>query len=248
MRTPICTTPAARSGTLAEHLLIVPAAHTHLGHLSFQVEMYELFHRTRGGRIGHGLGTPAILFGVLMLLSRAPGPAAPLLTAGLVLGIAAWGAAIDRLAGAVTVVLGAALSAGAAASARALGEGDGVAVALALVLGGCAVQTFSHVFEDVPPPLSGTKGFLPVLAWLARLDVATAIRAGALTVGIFYWLELWAALRILPLQVHHLMMRAGLRPERRRALDARIAQILAEPAADWRQPARGGLQRNFSQP
>jgi uncharacterized membrane protein YGL010W len=241
MHPPISTTPPARSGTLAEHLLIVPAAHTHIGHLAFQVEMYELFHRTPGGRLGHGLGTPAILFGVLMLLSRAPGPAAPLLAAGLVLGIAAWGAAIDRLVGAVTMVLGAALAAGAAASAKALGAGAGVAVAL--MVGGCAVQTFSHLFEDVPPPISGTEGFLPVNTWLARLDLVAGVRSAALTLGIFYWLELWASLRVLPLVVLHLAMRAGHRPELRRALDERIAQIVAHPTADWRRPrVRGGVR------
>jgi uncharacterized membrane protein YGL010W len=243
MRAPFFVTPPVRSGTLAERLLIVPAAHTHIGHLRFQVEMYELFHRTPGGRLGHGLGTPTILFGVLMLVSRAPGPAAPLLAAGLVLGIAAWGAALDRVVGAVTLVLGAALAVGAAASGRAIGDGALVAVGLALVLGGCAVQTFSHLFEDVPPPLSGAKGFVPLPAWLARIGVVAALRAAALTLGIFYWLELWASLRLLPIQVLHLMMRAGFRPELRRALDARVAEILAEPTADWRRPRALGGRR-----
>src|SRR4051812_23872099 len=108
-------------GTLAERIFIVPSAHTRIGDVSFQVEMYELFHRTRGGRIGHMLGTSTTLFGALMLLSRAPGPAAPLSAGALILGMAAWGAAVDRLVGAVTAVLGVALAVAAAALGRALG-------------------------------------------------------------------------------------------------------------------------------
>jgi hypothetical protein len=235
-------TPKDPPGTLAERIFIVPSAHSRVGDVSFQVEMYELFHRTPGGRIGHILGTPTVLFGALMLLSRAPGPAAPISMGALILGMAAWGTAVDRLAGAVTAVLGVALTVAAAAAGRALGASV-ASVAAALILGGCGVQTFSHLFEDVPPPQSGTSEFLPLRTWLGRAGAVELLRSTVLTFAVFYWLELWASLRILPIQVLHLLMRAGHRPDLRRALDARVAEILAAPGGDWRRPrAKGALR------
>jgi hypothetical protein len=228
-------------GTLAERILIVPSAHTHLHAISFQLEMYELFHRTWGGRIGHMLGTPTVLFGVLLLLSRAPGAAGPLLAGALVVLMAGWGAAIDRLVGLLTGVAVTALAVGAAALGAALGSG-GPRVAVLLIFGACAVQTFSHLFEDVPPPHSGTTEFVPIRSWLQRIGLRDVVSSTVLALGVFYWLELWASLRILPIQVLHLLMHAGHRPALRYALDRRVAEILAAPAGDWRRPrARGVL-------
>ncbi len=104
------------------------------------------------------------------------------------------------------------------------------------------MQTLSHLFEDVPPPHSGTPDFVPILPWMRRLDIRALLRSLVLTFGVFFWLELWASLRILPFQVLHLLMRAGYRPELRRSIDERIAEIVAAPSTDWRRPrARGVL-------
>src|SRR5580700_90549 len=109
----------APGSPLAERIFIVPAAHTRLADIAFQIEMYELFHRTPGARLGHMVGTPAILLGVLVLLARAPGGAAPALLLVAVLGLTAWGFAIDRLAGVVTAVVAGGLAAGAVGIERA---------------------------------------------------------------------------------------------------------------------------------
>ena len=231
------TAPTPQRSSLAERLLIVPAAHTRLGDVSFQVEMYELFHRTPAARIGHMLGTPTILLGALTLASLAPGAAAPLLAVALALGVAVWGMAIDRLVGLVTAIAAAALDGGAFALSHRVGPETALVVALACLFGGCTVQTFSHVFEDVPPPLSGSAGFVQPVAWARRLHARDAVRAAALTLGVFYWLEMWSAFRILPLQILHLLLQAGHRPALRRALEARVAAILAAPASDWKRPA-----------
>jgi hypothetical protein len=191
--------------------------------------MYELFHQTPAARVGHVIGTSTVLFGVFMLASLAPGPAFAVIAAAIVLGMAAWGGALDRAAGMATAVVGAVLALAAYAASRALDP----RVGLALVLGGCAVQTFSHLFEDVPPPLSGGDGFVPLRVWIRSVDFGVVLRAALLTVLVFYWLELWASFRILPLQVLHLMMRAGHRPALRRAVDARVADILAGRADGW---------------
>lgn len=231
------TASTSRTSSLAEQILIVPLAHTRVTDIAFQAEMYELFHRTAPGRIGHMIGTPTVLFGALTALTFAPSAAAPVLATALVVGVSLWGLAVDRLAGVLTVVATGALAGGAFALARAVRPEIAFAVALACVFGGCAVQTFSHMFEDVPPPTSGTEGFVPMTAWLRRIRALDALRATLLTLGVFYWLEMWAAFRILPLQILHLLMKAGYRPELRRALDARVAAILASPASDWKRPA-----------
>jgi hypothetical protein len=170
-----------------------------------------------------------VLFSVFMLASLAPGPAVAVIAAAIVLGMAAWGGALDRAAGMVTAAVGAVLASAAYAASRALDP----RVGLALVLGGCAVQTFSHLFEDVPPPLSGADRFVPLRVWVRGVDFRIVVRAAVQTVLIFYWLELWASFRILPLQVLHLMMRAGHRPALRRAVDARVAEILGGRADGW---------------
>jgi hypothetical protein len=217
-------------GTLGERLFIVPSAHTRIVDLSFQVEMYELFHRTAIARAGHMIGTSTLLFGVFVIASRAPGVVAWLLAATLIVWLTACGIALDRLTGLVTGAIGIALAIAAQCS------GLGVSSGIALALGGCVVQTFSHVFEDVPPPLSGTAGFVSARAWFGRLDAAQVLRSTIQTLAIFYWLEFWAAFRILPLQVLHLLMRAGRRPRLRSALDARIAEILADSTSGWKRP------------
>ncbi len=227
-----------RSPSLAEQLLIVPAAHTRLGHAAFQAEMYELFHRASGTRIGHMIGTPTILLGAFLLATRVT--AAPVVVSAMACGIAAWGAVVDRVVGLVTALVTALLAASAFMLAHALGPDTALVVALACALGGCATQTFSHAFEDVPPPLSGTTGFMPVIAWLRCVRLLGAARAAVLTFGVFFWLEMWAAFRILPLQILHLLMQAGHRPELRRAFDARVVAILAAPAGDWRRPEEPG--------
>ena len=42
-----------RAASVAEYLLTIPAAHTRLDDIRFQVDMYEVFHRTPAGRISH---------------------------------------------------------------------------------------------------------------------------------------------------------------------------------------------------
>jgi len=140
---------------LSDTLLIVPLAHTRVVHVSFQTLMYELFHRTTGGRVGHLIGTPVVLFGALVLTSCVPGEAAEGLAIGLSLAITAWGFAVDRLAGLATAIVLALLATGAFALARALGA-EAASAGVACMAGGCAVQTLSHTFEDVPPPMSGS--------------------------------------------------------------------------------------------
>lgn len=216
------------AGSRGEAWLIVPASHTAIHQPDFQNEMYQLFHRSTGGRAGHMVGTAVGLVGIFSLIDGL----VPWLGLLLVAPMSWLGARLDRLAGALTFAVGLALL----GLAHALAARSGGA-ALWLVLGGCAIQSFSHLFEEVPPPLSGEHRFVPLGEWVRKASLGALARATLLTFGVFYWLELWATLRILPLQVMHALMALGHRPELRRALDARMAAILANPTIDWRRPS-----------
>lgn len=220
--------------TRAEKLLIVPRAHTALLDTRFQIEMYELFHRTWGGRLGHIVGTPLILTGTFVALHAATHSAVP--GALVLFAMSVFALRVDRMVAVLTALLGAALV-GLAANLAPSDLADAAALSLGLVLGGCALQTFSHAFEDVPPPHSGTTEFVPVGSWFRAQPVVEFIRTGVMLVGVFFWLELWATYRIWPLQILQMLTWLGYRPELRAALDARSAEIVAHPTSSWRVPA-----------
>lgn len=237
---------------LARALLIVPAAHYRVHDADFQAEMYALFHTRAGCRLGHMACTPAVMLGLFLVLGRVapPGWTWPL-PAALGLVVVAWGLRVDRLAGAVMVPL-VALTLAAARALEAVAAHP-LALGAALAVGGAALQMLSHGFEDIPPPLSGRAGWVPARAWLAAASAARVVGLGVLSLAVFTWLELWASPRVWPLQVLHVLMRAGHRPDLRARLAARVGEILAHPEREWREPvapqargaddARGWLTR-----
>lgn len=229
------TDSAGPTFTRAERLLIVPQAHTAILHTQFQLEMYELFHRTAGGRIGHMIGTPTILAGLTMLLTVATGTLWP--AAALFGVIALYGLRIDLLAGAITAVAGGGLMALTLVTMPAE-PGQALMVSAGLIVGGLMVQTGSHMFEDVPPPHSGTDEFMPLGQWVLQVGVLEMLRSALLAFTVFLALELWATFRIWPLQLLHVLMAVGYRPELRAALTARSEEIVAEPGTSWRRPGR----------
>jgi predicted NAD/FAD-binding protein len=107
---------------------------------------------------------------------------------------------------------------------------------------------FSNLTSAIHPKLKALLRYLKVSVerlpgtFSLRSKLLREKRASLLTVLVFFWLEMWATLRILPIQLLHLLMRAGHRPELRSALSARVAAILAAPSSDWREPtgAAGG--------
>lgn len=195
--------------TTLDHVLIVPRAHSAIVATRFQIEIYDLFHRTLGGRLGHMIGTPITVFGVFLALrgsTQALWPGMLLLAA-----IVAFGMRIDKFAASLTGLLGAALLGLAALWPEAV-MGSATLVGAVQIGAGCAIQTLSHLFEDVPPPLSGTRRF------------------------VCFWLELWATPRIWAIQMLQLLMALGYEPELRAALDRRAQEILAHPTGDGRRP------------
>lgn len=226
-------TPAQR---LAQSILIVPAAHSRILDMRFQIEMYELFHQTLLCRLGHMICTPLVLLGALILASRIELAGATVTPASIyVATLAAFAISLDRRVGAVMIPLLAALlllahHLGAALGARA------TPAAIALMVAGSVFQTLSHMADAVPPPASGAPGWVPTRAWIKSSSLGQLIRVGALSATAFTLLEFWATFRIWPLQVLHLLLRLGYRPELRRTLHRRVEAIFAHPEIDWRNP------------
>lgn len=225
---------------VARALLIVPAAHYKLLDEEFQAEMYELFHTRAGCRIGHMLCTPVVMVGVSLALGSAVASGwSWSLPAALAVVITAWGLRVDRLAGALMIPLLALTIL--AARALAVSTAHPMDWSAALAVGGAVLQTVSHGFEDLPPPVSGRVGWVPMRAWCSSVSPLRVLGLAALSLAMFTWLELWASLRVWPLQVLHLLMRAGYRPELRARLTARVEEILSTPEREWRVP-RGELR------
>jgi hypothetical protein len=77
---------------------------------------------------------------------------------------------------------------------------------------------------------------VPVGAWLRTTRPAYLAYAALLALTVHPMLELWGTPRVWPLQVQHLLMRAGYRPDLKRRIDERVAAIVANPGSDWRDP------------
>jgi len=215
------------------HALIVPAVHRRVLDDGFQREMYELFHRKAVCRIGHAVCTPVIMLG-LFLLGVSAGRAPLDASLALSLLLAAWYLASERVVGGIMVALILVLQVAARLLAGALGP-SAHAAALGLVVTGVLLQTWSHAIEDVPPPVSGADGWVPIGTWIRRLRPARFAYVVLLS-SFAPLLELWGTPRVWPLQVLHLLMRAGYRPELKERIDARVAEIVANPTCGWQDP------------
>jgi hypothetical protein len=207
-----------------EHLLIVPGAHVRVGDFDFQAAMYEQFHQRWGCRILHALCTPLVLVGAMLALGAIPlevtGVHVPVGPVVLATGLAAYFVGLDALIGVVAIPVVAALLAASVALGHALG-GHAPWVGFAMTSLAAMVQAGSHLFEDVPPPWSGThpRPFREVLR-----DATPRVLAGlAMLTLVSFVLEWWASFRVLGMQINFALMQLGLRRELRERLEARIA-------------------------
>lgn len=224
---------------LTHALFIVPQAHVRFDR-RFQTEMYELFHVRPLARWGHLICTPIIVIALLAALA-ALGPltaAGPLAIDGALIGalaIVAWSFYVDRVAALVMIPLALAAALGARELASALGA-HAVPYALALAWAGGLLQAISHASEPIPPPWTGSHAFVPLGTFLRTAPPSRMLGLALLSPTVFTLLEVWASPRVWVLEVLHLMMRAGYRPELRTQLDARIDEMLADARTGWAQP------------
>jgi len=227
---------------LRDYLFIVPEAHVRLNDFQFQVEIYDVFHRRWGSRIGHTVCTPLVMTGIFALLALLPvGPidsflgGAPIahgLAVPATLLLLGWFVSIDTLAGMMMVPFMALTL----VAAHVLDQVSGVHAlrnGLILVYVSSFFQMLSHGFEEFPPPLSGSYRWVPFRAWLRRVDVPTVLGLVLASTTVYTALECWASPRVWLLQMIKVMMAFGYRPELRQMLRKRVPEILADSRNGW---------------
>lgn len=229
---------------LLYNLLIVPGAHTRVFDADFQLEVYEVFHTHPLTRWGHLICTPIVNIALLAAASRLPMPS--LHFAGWLIDGAVVAAGITMVgyfavhgawAAFMIPVLFAAI-----AFERWLAALYGpwtLQGSLEIAALAAFVQTFSHSFEPIPPPWSGTYGWISLRKFILRTPLVKLACATFAFIAVYPWLEFWASPRIWPVQMTHLMMRAGLRPSLAGPMRARVRAIFADARNGWTLPPLG---------
>ena len=189
--------------------------------LDYQVEQFEVFHRSRLTRWTHYAGTQVIVGAFLLAgTGRSVGPVPVMLL--LAAALTAWYLSMDVVTGAVAGVQVAALS---GVAGLLSGAGLGLREAVWALVAAAAAQNLSHSVEPVPPVLTG-RGFEPFPLFWARATTWERVRVVALNV--FYLpLELVSAPRLFPVHVVQALYRAGWRRAWADDVRARAGAILA---------------------
>ena len=174
-------------------LLVVPDAHVRQLDLHFQTAWYDVFHRSRPNQISHILCMGPIVWLMLVFacLLPLPGITPPGLDLGLVLAFALVAAyvAMDRGLGLLMAPVMAALWASAHLFVGARGAGAFPIALVVLAVAG-ALQTWTHAFEDVPPPVSGTEGWVPLTEWRRKTPLSRMMLTFALTASVYILVEI----------------------------------------------------------
>lgn len=205
----------AKASRLVHHLTIVPEAHVRVFDFPLQMRLYDLFHRRRLSLVGHAICTPIIVFGMLAVAAHArfswlPAPSFAVLLAALLVSYYLY---VDRLVGVVLLPYVAALTGAAAWFAASWGPGS-LSISLTLVLVFTMLQTFSHVLDGIPPPLSRGPGLQPVGEWARETPIGRIALAVFLSGTMYVVLEMFAAPRVLACQVARQLSRLGYAEER----------------------------------
>ncbi|MCW2859386.1 MAG: hypothetical protein JWP48_1094 [Actinoallomurus sp.] len=219
----------SRAHALVRYLTIVPQAHYAVFDADLKMTLFELFHTNRISRVGHAVCTPIVCFSALAALAQVvlPSPLdAPHLSLALPVAalLGAHGYLHGGRIGALTTAVVAMMTLAATLYAAA-----GIPHALALAVGGMllagALQTWSHAFEPVPPPLSGERDFLSLAVWRSQASPGRKLAAAALATTAFIALELLASFRILPCQLRAYALALGRAPSERIVLDRRVTEL-----------------------
>lgn len=223
-----------RAHPVVSLLLVVPEAHVRQLDLHFQTAWYDVFHRARPNQLSHVLCMGPIVWVMLVFacLLPLPGFTPPGFDLGLVLAFALVAAcvAMDRGLGLVMAPVMAALWASAHLLVGARGAGA-FFIALAVLAVAGALQTWTHAFEDVPPPLSGTEGWVTVSEWRRKTPLPRLMLAIVLTLSVYILVEIFSSPRLFCVQVFKLMLRLGYKPSVRAEIAAESRRILATSGA-----------------
>jgi hypothetical protein len=206
--------------TLLRYLTIVPRAHVQLFEAGYQARLYDVFHRRALSLIGHAVCTPLVVGFLLAAAARVPG--LPWAVAG---ALFLYYLRFDRLTGLFLLPALAALAYAGIGFAAWWGPGA-LGASLALMLAAATLQTFSHLLDPVPPPISGRPGFVPVGEWVRAASLPRMLLTAALTCTSFILLELFASFRVFACQGQRLLFRLGYAPHRWRQVRAEADRML----------------------
>lgn len=188
------------SSKISQALLIEPKSHIRIFDRDFQTELYEKYHTKMISKWCHRICTPVIL---LMLLTMAGFPDTGLIINGTI--IAAAGLQLFYLYsyGLMSLVMLPLLVIITSISLY-LQNTFGMTILpilIVITLVAVNIQTFSHIVEPVPPPWSGRDSSVPYNVFIKESSAVKIILVFITTLTVFSILELWATIRIWPIQI-----------------------------------------------
>jgi hypothetical protein len=227
----------ARTALVVRWLTIVPAAHYRAWDLPYQRRLYALFHTTNVCRIVHSICTPVIVFFLLAALGqvRLPVPylpdgiPGPSLSLPLAASFATYAFAHDVRVGALLLPV----HAGLWISASVFAARTGADVALAGLLLASAVQTASHFWEPVPPPVSGCERFVPFATFWRTASPGRKVITLLLASTSYVLLELIAAPRVFPCQMLRMLQSLGYAAGQRERTERAARRMMERWSEQW---------------
>lgn len=206
-----------RLALVLRYSTIVPAAHYRAWDVRYQRRLYALFHTTSACRILHSICTPVALWFMLvslwhvklaplaMLFGGREDPGLSLPAAAL---FAAYAFSYGRIVGLALLPVHALLFRTASSFAEGHGP-ESLGFALAGLFAASALQTASHFFEPVPPPLTGSERFLPFAAFWRTASAGRKAVVLSLASSVYVLLELVAVPRVFPCQALRILQWLG---------------------------------------
>ena len=226
----------ANKPTLLEQLIIIPNAQSRILDLEYQATLFTVFHQTPLSRILHTLCMGPIVFTMLILASYIPIGEGCLITGWetstmyngsifLMAFLLAWYFILDLGVGiAVAPVVIGIWMLGNVYNAHFGMQGVIYAIIALFVLS--AIQTISHAMEPIPPPHSGTKGFVDIKDWQKTASLGMKVLIGSLF-PVFTMVELISSPRLMPIIGLRTLHILGYKPEIQKRCNERAQKILA---------------------
>jgi len=228
----------AKAALVLRYLTIVPAAHYRAWDVTYQRRLYALFHTSTACKVLHSICTPIAIWFMLAALWHVEvagvliGGAPLRLSLLLAALFAAYAFSHDRLVGVLLLPVYATLWFLASAFAERQGPA-GLSFAIGGLFTASALQTASHFFEPVPPPLSGSERFIPFTRFWRTASAARKALALLLASSVYVLLELYASPRVFPCQALFLLQKLGYRGPLREETEREARRMRESSSEVW---------------